>query len=124
MRGGLESKSSPTNVRGRELTHASASVNMVSISVRMTDVKPSVFLRALLTPLTIISKNPPHHGALGQVNFHFGASKLYIFDNSEAALGKLLKLSDIIIFGRPRLATNFLKAKRKSGTLIDSTNSK
>ena len=62
----------PTKVNGLELTHASISCKVVSSSVLVRLLPPNDFLRADLIDLTNLSHHPPHHGALGKMNFHSG----------------------------------------------------
>ena len=55
---------------GLELAIASTSVTEVGSSSYMILVFPIVFFKHLLVALTILSKTPPHQGALGKLNDH------------------------------------------------------
>ena len=55
---------------GLELAIASTSVTEVGSSSYVILVFPIVFFKHLLVALTILSKTPPHQGALGKLNDH------------------------------------------------------
>lgn len=67
------STASPTNVIGREFTHASISIKTVLSSCCVRQRTPRVFFNADLIDRINRSHHPPHHGDLGAMNFHLGA---------------------------------------------------
>ena len=120
-------------VRGRELRTASTSTKAVVSSSRESLARPIDFLKQRFTALTMRSKTPPHHGALGRLNVHwtpmpakydFTSGWLTIAFIWLAAASKVRPLSDNIRCGIPRLAMNLFMHRRKASVVRSGTTSK
>ena len=70
----------PSRVKERSLTIDTTSATTVVSSFNVNSDFPKTFFKGIFTALTMCSKNPPNHGAAGELNDH------RIFNTSAATL--------------------------------------
>ena len=130
---GSSKSSTEMYVSGLELRTISISTKAVSSSSWENLDRPKAFLRQRLVDHTSRSNKPPHHGALGTLNFHSMPTPSKYLWTSElettllitfAAATNVWPLSDTIRAGKPLLELNLLKLRIKVEADKSGTRSK
>lgn len=130
---GSSTSAEVTQDNGLAFSTISVLMMTVNTSSYVSLAPPIVFLIHRFTDLTILSNEPPHHGALSRLKIHstFFSARYYLttglFIKSAICLEadwKILPLSEAIINGNPLLAVHLRKRLRKASAVRSGTMSR